>query len=710
MYTSLLMLTLAATPADSVRVLDPVVVSATRSETRLDKIPQKLVTISRQDIALVPAVDLPDLLKKTAAVNIIQYPNLSAGIGIRGFRPQFSGLNQRTLLLVDGRPAGATNLATLMLTGVERVEVLKGTASALYGSQAMGGVINVITRRSTGEPGGSAYLDYGSFRTLQAGLSSGGNLTKRLDYDLSFGYVERSADFRIGGDNLLRNLFGFGTAVKNYTNKPSAEVDDRQGDGQVRPNTQLHYYSGGLRLGYQLTEGWRMDVRGDRFEAKNVQSPGEISSGTTDASSKDVQRNALELAVSGKIGAYHRPTLRVFTADESNANYTLNSGGKAIAPYRSNRTANAWTGLQIKDIWTIGAHSVVFGYDYLDASTKGRRWSDATTERAPTQPDYALISSAVYAQAMLTFNRLTVQPGLRYDNSTFDVRETPLLSAYKPGKKANAFWSPNLGLVYQLPKYFRVSGTVGRAFVTTDAYSVAGYVEARTTAGKIAITSGNPDLKNESSVSWDAALGYRNAKNGLSGGITYFSTEVTNRIAKVVQQVNEPLANGDVIVSRTTFVNAAGSRIRGLEAEGAYDFGAKTQYKYSLRVFANATVMFRATEDIVGTDRSVVVRDVMNVARSNGQIGVEYDDLKQFRVRLSARWTGVRKDIDYTDVESPEIEYAPYAAADASASWRFRKNHSVTFAITNITDENYYEKRGYNLAGRAVSLRYGIVF
>ena len=73
MYTSLLMLTLAATPADSVRVLDPVVVSATRSETRLDKIPQKLVTISGQDMALVPAADLPDLLKKTAAVNIIQY-------------------------------------------------------------------------------------------------------------------------------------------------------------------------------------------------------------------------------------------------------------------------------------------------------------------------------------------------------------------------------------------------------------------------------------------------------------------------------------------------------------------------------------------------------------------------------------------------------------------------------------------------------------
>ncbi len=75
---------------------------------------------------MTPSADLTDIVRKTAAVDVIQYPNLSSGIGIRGFRPQFSGLNQRTLLLIDGRPAGATNLSQINLNGIERIEVLKG--------------------------------------------------------------------------------------------------------------------------------------------------------------------------------------------------------------------------------------------------------------------------------------------------------------------------------------------------------------------------------------------------------------------------------------------------------------------------------------------------------------------------------------------------------------------------------------------------------
>ena len=97
---------------------------------------------------------LTDLLKKNAGVDVIQYNGTLSGIGIRGFRPQVSGINKRYLLLIDGRPSGVTNLATLLLDNVERVEVLKGAASAVYGSSAMGGVVNVISRQSSGPIGG----------------------------------------------------------------------------------------------------------------------------------------------------------------------------------------------------------------------------------------------------------------------------------------------------------------------------------------------------------------------------------------------------------------------------------------------------------------------------------------------------------------------------------------------------------------------------
>ncbi|WP_310590264.1 TonB-dependent receptor [Dyadobacter bucti] len=701
----------AAQTADSTHqnLLNPVVVTATRFETKKETIALKLVLISKEDIQMTPATDLTDIVRKTAAVDVIQYPNLSSGIGIRGFRPQFSGLNQRTLLLIDGRPAGATNLSQINLNGVERIEVLKGPASSLYGSQAMGGVINVITAHSKGDVKGNGFVEYGSFQTVQAGINSGGNLTKKLDYDLSFNYFERVKDYKIGKNNWLRHAFGFESAQKNYTTLPVENVDETVTDGERRPFTKLHYYSGRLRVGYQLTKNWRADIGGESFQAKDVESPGEISSGSTEASTKDVDRAALDFSLTGKIGN-HSPGIKVFGSEENTKNYTLNTSGKPVIPFRSAELHNAWKGIQVKDVWKIRNHALILGYDYLNASTNSRRWTNDTTERGPTQPAYAIISSAFYAQALLNFNRLTIQPGIRYDNITFDVRETALLPTYKAGKKTNPFTSPSLGITYQLVPFLQLKVAAGRAFVTTDAYSVAGYNEIRDSKGRIAVTAGNPDLKNESSLSWDLGLTYHKPKSGISFGATYFSTKVDNRIAKIIRTVHEPLANNDVIVSRASFVNAADANISGLETEISYDFGALENFRYSLKAYWNGSSIFRARELIIGTDASATTRDIQNVAKNTFNYGLEYDNLDWLRVRLSGRSVGTRKDIDYTDPLNPEIEYPQYMVFDFIASFKINSTHALALKINNITDENYYEKRGYNMPGRAVSIRYSINF
>ncbi|KAA0993336.1 TonB-dependent receptor plug domain-containing protein [Dyadobacter aurulentus] len=699
------------TPTDSsnANLLDPIVVTATRFDTNKERIAQKIDLISSEDMRLTPAQDLTDMVRKSAAVDVIQYPNLSSGIGIRGFRPQFSGLNQRTLLLIDGRAAGATNLSQINLNGVERIEVLKGPASSLYGSQAMGGVINVITKRSKGAASGNGFVEYGSFKTIQAGLNTGGNLTKKLDYDLSFTYLERSKYYRIGSNNWLRNAFDYTSSQKNYTAQPIEKVDETVNDGAKRPYTQLHYYSGALRLGYQLNKRLRLDVRGETFQAKDVESPGEISSGSTEASTKDIGRAALDIALSAEIGA-HTASVKVFGADEHTSNYTLNVSGKPVAPFRSAAGKNSWKGIQIKDVWKLQKHSLIIGYDYLNASTKSRRWTNDTTERAPTQPEYAIISSAFFAQAVLDFGKITLQPGVRFDHITFDVHETALLPTYKAGKEKTPFTSPSLGITYNPVHYLFLKANVGRAFVTTDAYNVAGYNEIRDAKGRIAVTAGNPDLKNENSLSWDAGIHLSRPKSGLSASVTYFATQVDNRIAKTIRTVNEPLQNGDVIVSRATFVNAADAQINGLETELSYNLGALNDYRYVLRAFWNGTSLLKARELIIGSDASETTRNIQNVARNTFNYGLEYDNLKWLRIRLSARTVGMRTDIDYTDPINPEIEYPNYMMIDLAAAFKISASHLLTLKIANATDENYYEKRGYNLPGRAVSCRYSFSF
>lgn len=268
--------------------LDEVVVTSLRTGVKRKNVPQSMTVITKAQMSLTPYQETTDLLKNNSSLNIIQYPGLSSGIGIRGFRPQISGLNQRSLLLVDGRPAGTVSIATINPADIERIEVLKGPASALYGSSAMGGVVNIITKKSSGDVHGNVFAEYGSYETAKLGADAGGNITQKLDFNLSFLTFDRNKNMKLGKNNLFRNLFNADQATKNYTDGP-VQVDDARSDGLRRDYTKLNYNTGSLRLGYQLDKTWRLDVRGERFVAKNVEAPSDIFYGNAQPSTKDIE-------------------------------------------------------------------------------------------------------------------------------------------------------------------------------------------------------------------------------------------------------------------------------------------------------------------------------------------------------------------------------------------------------------------------------------
>ncbi len=694
--------------------LEEVVVSATRTETKKSNTPQSITVITKDAIALTPSSDFADLVKKNASVNVIQYPGLSSGIGIRGFRPQFSGLNQRTLLLVDGRPAGTANLSTINSSDIERIEILKGPASALYGAQAMGGVVNVITKKSSGAIRSNVFAEYGSYETFNAGGSAGGNITEKLDFDFSFNVFDRNKNMKLGKDNVFRKILNSGTALNNYTDNTSAEVDDSRSDGLKRQFTSLNYHSENARLGYRFTKDLRADVKVERFSAKNVEVPSDIFFGNARPSSKDINKYAGEASVRGKF-ADHQLSVRGYLSTEDNANRDLQAGGALIAPFVSFISTANWKGIQLKDVYSLGQHSIIGGIDYNNASTQSKGFTP-TAEKAPFSPNYELSTWAVYAQCHLNFleNKLIINPGIRYDLITYNVKQTPLLNTYAPGKETNPFFSPSLAAQYKVFNLLTVHGTIGRAFVTPDAYNVAGYSEViNTTTNKAAVVVGNPNLKNESSTSWDAGLRVNKPELGLSADITYFSTDVKDRITslRTTPTAGETTESGKVISSSTTYVNANKANINGLEAEVAYDFGALNDNRYSLKVFANATRTFKAKEVLISPLTGVTTfKDIYNVANFTSTYGLEYNTLKSLALRLTGRYVGKRKDTDFNDSKFPEIVYPSFMTIDFGASYAYNKKHRISLLANNLTDENYYEKRGFNLQGRSFSLRYGLSF
>ncbi|MES2424600.1 MAG: TonB-dependent receptor plug domain-containing protein, partial [Pseudomonadota bacterium] len=160
----------------SERRLGETVITATRSATRVDEVVGDVVVVDRAAIEASTARTLGELLGRNAGLQTTANGGLgkNSSIFIRGTE------SRHTILLIDGvrfgsATAGQPNFDNIPIDMIERIEVLKGPASALYGSEGVGGVVQVFTRRGTAgfAPYATATVGSESYYQLAAGASGG---------------------------------------------------------------------------------------------------------------------------------------------------------------------------------------------------------------------------------------------------------------------------------------------------------------------------------------------------------------------------------------------------------------------------------------------------------------------------------------------------------------------------------------------------------
>src|SRR5690625_3311508 len=171
-----LLLAFSPSPAqaqEETTILDPLVVTATRTERPLSTVGSSLTVITAEDLENRQTTYVADILREVPGVAVSRAggPGSKTDIRIRG------GETNHTLVLIDGieanNPAGddAFDFGHLLTDDIERIEVLRGPQSVLYGSEAVGGVINIITKRGQDEPRFNGSIEGGSFRTGKANAS-----------------------------------------------------------------------------------------------------------------------------------------------------------------------------------------------------------------------------------------------------------------------------------------------------------------------------------------------------------------------------------------------------------------------------------------------------------------------------------------------------------------------------------------------------------
>ncbi len=727
---------------DSTRAqrLPKVITTASRYAAPIDSLPRRVEVISRAELDATPSLDLVDVLKKRAGIDVVQYAGLLGGIGIRGFRPQVGSIQQRAMILLDGRPSGVTNVAMLDLQDVERIEVLKGPASALYGSSAMGGVVNVVTRRRTGTRSGVFSAAGGSFGTSEFRVQGGGHVVGSLDADVSLRRFDQRDDYHVGGGNSLRGVFGSDSAFKIYPagNKPSRYVTDTTGRGSRRDFTNFASTSGNARVGGMIGKRLRVDVRGDLFNAKDVATPGDVFSAGTDFPGngrKDVRRAGGAVDFGG-VARGNALLARVFTTDEFSDYYDRPDSVRFV----SYNAKEVTTGVQLQDLVSALGQQLVVGFDGTRQRATSRAFASASSEIGTYSPNSEVSSLAAFGETRVTAleGRLVGTLGARVDRVTLSLLNTPFRTDVQAGNDAFTVFNPSAGVLYAVGGGVRAHGSVGRAFLAPDAFGRAGLTK-NVNAGVAAIAFGNPSLAAEHSVTTDIGLGLSRLRGAFDLDVTFFATDVTNRItqarASFAAGQRPTLADGTQVSRLQTSVNAGDAQIRGLEAAVRYDVGVAMARTWSLSMFASGTRIFSATETTptVTVDaaqfngvtnfspssifRGVVIgapnveRRIKNVASANWNLGMQFDDRRRFQAGLLGRYVGQRLDDDFSDFSDvSDIRYPAFAILDLTGGVRLTRRVRADIQVSNVTDENYYEKRGYNLPGRAFTIRLTTAF
>lgn len=202
---------------------EAVIVTATRTPARASALVSDVSVITREQITRAPQSSLGELLQAQPGLQI----STNGGIGTPTSVSIRGGSSQQTLVLIDGErlssaTQGTTALEHISLNQIERIEILRGPASSLYGADAVAGVIQIFTRKGEGAPHASLEAGVGSYRTAIGSLNYGGR-TGDTRFNVNLGYTD-SGSFSA----TKPGTFGFNADRDPYNNRNlSAQIAQR---------------------------------------------------------------------------------------------------------------------------------------------------------------------------------------------------------------------------------------------------------------------------------------------------------------------------------------------------------------------------------------------------------------------------------------------------------------------------------------------------
>jgi outer membrane receptor for ferrienterochelin and colicins len=474
--------------------LKEVVVTASGFEQEIADAPASISVITREELDKKPFRDLTDALRDIEGVTITGATN-EKDIFIRGLPGAY------TLILVDGKRQSTRDTRTNGNSGfeqsfippleaIERIEVVRGPMSSLYGSDAMGGVVNIITRKVSKSWGGSLGFDY----TLQEHNESGDSY---------------QGQFYLSGP-IKSDLLGLQVWGKQYRRDEDRILNGFTGAKDRDVTARL-----------ALTPNRNHDIllEAGTTEVKRDSSRGSTLATNTSNTYNEHTRDHYSLSHTGRWG-WATSDVSLSHEAAQRWSYTQNAAGSYVQNARAPQVEN--TVLDAKLNMPLGAHWLVVGAQW----NEGKLTDQNPGRRTGVDEHFSITQQAIFAEDEWKLNdRFSLTGGLRLDDHEIYGNH----------------WSPRGYAVWHATDTMTLKGGVSKGFRAPDIRTISpGY--AYTTGGgnctygpngTCGVIIGDPNLKPESSVNYELSAHLDN-KAGLSGGATLFYTEFKDKVANAL--------------------------------------------------------------------------------------------------------------------------------------------------------------------------------
>lgn len=658
-------------------VLDEITItSAARDARPLLDTPVAATVLSGEALAVKQATNYQELIGDAPGVSIVGGPRgISQEPNIRGFS------DDQIVLRFDGGRMNFNDAHRgrffLDPAIIERVEIIRGGGSTLYGSGALGGVIAFDTR------------DVDDL--LADGDGFGGRLSSGWSSNGDIGQASATLYGRHGRFDAL-GFLGWQPMGK----------DLEDGDGESIRSSQIDAINGLAKLGFEPNEANRFELSGSVYHDDGTTPPNANAIATADT---DVDRKA-ETSMARLSWDYAPPGSELVDLTALVYWNKLKISEDRFADGRYDVTRYETLGIDVtnRSRFELGRPvTLVYGIEAFRDTQEGSRDGETRTQF----PSAEATTLAAYAEATVAVtDKLEIVPGVRLDNYRRDPDDPTLASVDE------TFFSPRLGVSYRPTDAWQIYGNVARAFRAPSMielyndgvhFAIPGFpMGPGMSFSGVNYFIPNPDLEPEKSTQFELGTRYSRqnvARDGDSLDLTataYYAdvTDYINQVVEFMDFSRPSFGPGGMVISGSTTTDNVDARLWGLEATADYDAGPW---------FAGLILTVPRGEEQGGGALGSIPQDRLTVS---GGIRPTFD------WELGARATFAAKQDDVPEGAQPADGWT---TVDLFAAWRpqMAALEGTVFraGIDNVFDETYtIYPNGLNQPGRTFKISAAVTF